>query len=237
MPTETIDNGGLPDYAVEFGAGPVTADTQRIHLTDDSPGVVGIGGTGDAAATAGSVGSLNAKLRFATSQLAAIETLLTNVAHDAVDAGNPRKIGAQARTSWPAAVADADRANAICDKLGRLLVAGVPRELRGNQQTTITNSIAEITIVSAGAAGIKQDVYGLVIANISATAVNVIIRDSTGGPERFTFAIPAGNTAGFTLPAADGHEQQTAANNWTAQCSASVASVKITAMFVSMLDV
>src|SRR5687767_9951497 len=45
-----------------------------------------------------------------------------NVAHDAADSGNPQKVGAQARSTDPTAVASADRANLIADLLGKLIV-------------------------------------------------------------------------------------------------------------------
>ncbi len=48
------------------------------------------------------------------------------VAHDATDSGNPLKTGLQARTTWPSAVADSDRVNAIGDKYGRTVVVNTP---------------------------------------------------------------------------------------------------------------
>lgn len=45
-----------------------------------------------------------------------------NVAHDAVDAGNPLKIGGKASTAKPAAVSDGDRVNAYFDVYGRMHV-------------------------------------------------------------------------------------------------------------------
>lgn len=169
--------------------------------------------------------------------LATLTSLVgSSVAHDAADSGNPHKMGGQARTTWPAAVADSDRANLITDKFGRMLVANSPRELRGRQTTTITSSVTETTIVTAGAAGIFRDLYKLVITNISATACYVTIRDATAGSMAETYAVPAGQTAGFVLSSDDAMKQTTAANNWTAECSASVASIIITALYVENKD-
>lgn len=58
------------------GAGSSTAATQRVIEATDSQLSAGVGATGDAAATAGSTGSLSAKLRLITSQLDALQTEL-----------------------------------------------------------------------------------------------------------------------------------------------------------------
>lgn len=154
-----------------------------------------------------------------------------DVAHDAADSGNPVKIGGQARTTNPTAVADADRVNAIFDKLGKQITVGAVRELKGVQKTTITSSTAETTIVTA-VASTFCDLYGLVIANTSATACNVTIKDATGGTTRAILSVPAGDTRGFMLPVDSAIPQAAVNNNWTATCSASVASIEITAMYV-----
>jgi hypothetical protein len=106
-----------------------------------------------------------------------------------------------------------------------------PRGLKDMQKTTITSSVAETTIVTAVAA-IFMDLYGLVITNTSATACNVTIKDATAGTTRFIFAVPAAQTVGFMLPSTDGHKQAVVNNNWTATCSASVASIEISTLTV-----
>lgn len=157
-----------------------------------------------------------------------------NLAHDAVDAGAPIKIGGKARTAEPTAVAGGDRVDAEFDIYGRQIVRGVLREMKGQQKTTITSSVSETTIVTADAT-YKLDIYSLIIANTSATAVNVTIKDSTAGTTRFILAVPAGETRGFHGPIDAAHNQNAANNNWTATCSASVASVEITALYVKNL--
>ena len=103
------------------------------------------GANADAAATAGSTGSIQAKLRLMTSQLDAIKTavetldnaisgneiqadVLTlpgiagDVAHGTADSGNPIKVGAKAAVSaLPTAEANGDRVNLITDRYGRNL--------------------------------------------------------------------------------------------------------------------
>jgi hypothetical protein len=59
---------------VAGGAGAVGATVQRTTLASDDPLVAATGATGDAAATAGSTGSVSAKLRLMTTQLASVVT-------------------------------------------------------------------------------------------------------------------------------------------------------------------
>ena len=164
----------------------------------------------------------------------ATNTPVGNVAHDAVDSGAPIKMGGKAYTANPVAVASADRTDFIADKLGKQVVVGSIRDLKGNQKTTITSSVAETTIVTAVAATFL-DLYSLLITNTSATACNVTIKDATAGTTRLIFAVPAAQTVGFTLPESAAHKQAVVNNNWTATCSASVASIEITALFVQNL--
>lgn len=158
-----------------------------------------------------------------------------DVAHDAADSGNPLKVGGQARTTNPAAVADADRVNAIFDKLGKQITVGALRELKGHQQTQISASTTETTIVTAGASGVFRDLYGLILANTGATATTVSIRDATAGTVRAIIEVPAGDTRGFMLPVDSGMSQTTAANNWTAQCDAATTALEVTAFVVNNL--
>lgn len=155
-----------------------------------------------------------------------------DVAHDTADSGNPVKVGGQARTTLPTAVADADRANLTVDKFGRTIVQNSIRALRSVQKTTITSSTTETTIVTAGGAGVFLDLYGLILTNTSATATKVTIKDATAGTTRAIFQVPAGETRGYMLPAGDGIPQATANNNWTATCGTSVASLEVTALYV-----
>lgn len=108
--------------------------------------------------------------------------------------------------------------------------SSVLRALKGIQKTTITSSAAETTIVTADAA-FKLDIFRLVITNTSASAATVTIKDSTSGTTRFIFAVPAGQTTGFSGPIEAAAIQAAVNSNWTATCT-SVASIEITAEFV-----
>jgi hypothetical protein len=153
------------------------------------------------------------------------------VASGSADSGNPQKIGGVGRTTNPTAVTDGQRVNAIFDKLGKQIVVGAIRDLKAVQKTTITSSTSETTIVTA-IASTFCDLYSLIIANTSATACNVTIKDATAGTTRMILACPAGDTRGFTVPVDSAIPQATVNTNWTATCSASVASIEITALYV-----
>lgn len=160
--------------------------------------------------------------------------IVGSVANAASDAGNPLKIGGVGKTANPTAVTDGQRVNATYDKLGKQVVVGSLRDLKANQVTTITASVAETTIVTAVAA-VFLDLYGIIITNTSATAVNVAIKDATAGTTRFNLAIPAGDTRGFMLPESAAMKQSAVNGNWTATSSASVTSLIITALTVQNL--
>jgi len=103
------------------------------------------------------------------------------------------------------------------------------RANKTSQQTALTASTTETTILAAGGASTYVDLYRLIISNTSATDTVVTIRDDTAGTTRFIFNVKAGATVGFSGPT-DAAAPQTATNKvWTAQSSASVSSIQITA--------
>lgn len=207
----------------------LTKVEDAAHSSGDT-GVFMLGVRNDA--DAGSLTSADLDYTPIATNAAGSVRVVGEVAHDSVDAGKPLKVGGQARTTNPTAVSDGDRANLITDKLGKVVVVGSVRELKVQQATTITSSVSETTVLTSGAAGVFHDVYGLIVANSSATACNVTFKDATAGTTRFNVYVPAGDTRGFMLPESAAHNQNSAANNWTATCSASVASIHITMMAV-----
>lgn len=112
---------------------------------------------------------------------------------------------------------------------------GGPREQRGDQRTTITSSTSETTIVTAGGAGVKLDIFRLIITNTSATACTVTIKEATAGTTKYIWSIPAGQPFGFAGNASSASKQTVANNNWTATCSASVASIEISAEYIKRI--
>lgn len=213
---------------------PISAGTGTTVATDDVAGihyqrVKLVDGTLDGTGAIG--GDAANGLDVDVTRLPVVQAQGT-VANGIADSGNPQKVGGQARTTNPTPVTDGDRCNFITDKLGKQVVVGSIRILKGRQVTTITSSTVETTIVTAGGASVFLDLYGLMLTNTSGTATEVTVRDATAGGTISSFMVPAGDTRGFTLGESAAMTQGTANNNWTATCTTSVASLKVTALYV-----
>lgn len=203
----------LAGSAAATGAGASGATVLRTTLASDSPGIIATGSQASPSA----------------SYLSTVAA--GDIASAASDSGNPVKVGGVGKTANPTAVTDGQRVNAIFDKLGKQIVVGAIRDLKGMQATTITSSTTETTIVTA-VASTFLDLYGLVITNTSATVTKVTIKDSTAGTTRAVFEIPATETRGFMVPVDSALPQATVNTAWTATCGTSVASVEIAAYYV-----
>lgn len=94
----------------------VAAQALRVTLASDSTGVVTVQDGGNVITVDGTV-TVQGEV-----------DVVGNVAHDAVDSGDPVKIGGKARSAFPAVVAADDRVNAMFDLFGRLLTAGIAPE-------------------------------------------------------------------------------------------------------------
>ncbi len=142
-------------------------------------------------------------------------------------------IGFDAATALPTAVAAGQLVGAMSDKFGRQVVLPVTvRDLVGTQTTTISASTNETTIVSAGGAGIFNDLLLLVISNTSAsTSTRIDFRDATSGTILFSLqSVGGGAPVGFALGGVP-IPQTTSANNWTAQCGTSTTDIRIYAVY------
>jgi hypothetical protein len=138
-----------------------------------------------------------------------------------------------AKTALPTAATDGNLTGAMVDKFGRqVCLLGSIRDLTGTQTTTISASTVETTIVSAGAAGVFNDLVMLIVSNTSAsTNTRIDFRDATAGTILFSlFSVGGAAPVGFALPIPI--PQTTAANNWTAQCATSTTDVRVYAVFV-----
>ena len=153
-----------------------------------------------------------------------------DVAHDAVDSGNPLSLGGIARTAFAAVSAALDRVKATFDLQGRQIVRiNAMRGLRIKNPITLTNT-TETTLLTA-AASTFHDLTKVIVSNTSATAVRVDFRDTTAGTVMFSIYAPAGQTVGFT-DSTDPIEQAAVNTNWTAQLSAAVTDVRIFAQAI-----
>lgn len=127
-----------------------------------------------------------------------------DVAHDAVDAGEPVKIGAIATASLNGGtnVAAADRTNLKAGLDGALLVRdGSLEDIATATPIAITDG-SSTSLIAAQGAGVKTYLTDVTICNTSASAVTVDLRDGAAGSVLWTFPVPAGGgvTHSFKTP-------------------------------------
>jgi hypothetical protein len=201
------------------GSGTATG-ALRVELANNGTGVLGTVGTVTTVSTVTAVTSItnNVKAVGSTAAGASITTA-------------PVTTGGQAKTANPTAVTDGQVVNATYDKLGKQVVVGSIRDMKGDATITLTTSTSETTLI-AQVASTFLDVYGVIVENTSASASEITFRDTTGGSARFYIYVPAGETRGFMLNESAGFKQATVNTNWTAQSSASVTSIKIAVLYV-----
>jgi hypothetical protein len=144
-----------------------------------------------------------------------------DVANDAVDSGNPVKVGYQARTSSdPTAVANADRVNGYADALGKQVIQPyAPSSLSWQYAAPaggILNSV-EVTAKAAAGAGIRNYISALQVINSNnTTGTEVVIKDgpsgtvihrgwaqANGGGYALSFARPLQGTANTAIVIAE----------------------------------
>ena len=125
-----------------------------------------------------------------------------DVAHDTVDSGNPVKIGFQAETSFPTAVATGDRVNGIGDVFGRQLVAHVDAGMqvwKGANYTTQQTG-ADIWTPSAGK---KICITYLAVSSYATTTGRVILWMGASGDTTYTAGTDQLIWAGSFAPSAN----------------------------------
>lgn len=227
LPTGTNSIGKISDITTSVTPG--TGNTNLGKLENDpypasGAGVLALGFRNDSTVQTTRPGLDGNTTPFST-DLKGNQLTVGNLPNDAVDVGNPLKIGGQARTTNPTAVADGDRVNAMFNKLGKAVsILNAPRELVTDATATIAASTAETVILSSGT-GVFHDLTEIVIANTSATDARVDIRSSYGGTVRRSFLSPSASTVGVVLSTP--MVQTTAANHWTAQSSASITDLRV----------
>ena len=212
----------------------VTVPVGQAVMASSTPVVIASNQSGVAVTVPVGQTTMSASTPVAIASNQSVIPIAGNTASGASDADNPIKIGGLAKTANPTAVTDGQRVAALHDKLGKQVVVGSIRDLKGSQFTTITSSTAETTVVTAVAATFL-DIYGVIIENTSAAACKVTFKDSTAGTTRFEIYVPAGDTRGFMLPESGATKQAAVNNNWTATCGTSVASIVITIFYIQNL--
>jgi hypothetical protein len=179
----------------------ITPGTGATVAADDIAGVlhqrvkISIGADGTAADWPVGSGNQSAvpRMTLATDS----PGIIPLVAHDAADSGEPLKTGhkAVAGLSGITLVAAADRTDSYAGLDGAQYVrphCGLEDIVSG--VAAITDGSSTSVIASAGA-GVKNYITSVMIANTSATAVTVDLRDGAAGTVKATLPVPA-NTSG-----------------------------------------
>lgn len=107
-----------------------------------------------------------------------------NVAHDAVDSGNPNKIGGKARQAPPAQVANNDRVDAYLDRRGRVVVE---QGVGGDTLMAIAtiSGVTPVQVIASPGAGKSIHVLSVVITNGSSDLTRVFLTENSGGTTKF----------------------------------------------------
>ena len=226
--------------AIQLGAGVVTGTGVTGNFKVNTAGFQSLrtrsatAGTGTATVTfiGTSISTVVALSESLPSGTAIIGGVIGDVASGITDANAPLKIGGQARITQPTAVTDGQRVNATFDKVGRQLVVGTPRSLKFRTRTNIAASTAETTIITAGATGVFNDVYGFIMTNNGAATMSVTIRDVAAGTPIMVFQVPATDTRGMMLPVDSAVPQNASVSAWTATCTPNATSIDIVALYV-----
>lgn len=198
----------MADTAVAITAGSGTNIDTRTEATNGNHRqviVIGDPSTNAGVAPVDATGGLTVTLAAASpgiiatgSQASPSASYLSTVAagdlaHDAVDSGNPVKIGGMARSTEPTAVsASGDRVNAIFDLVGKLIVLPYanPENFVSGAITTAMTATTSTSLVAAPAAGLRNYITQITVSNAHATVgTDVIIQDGSGGTTLYT--IPA----------------------------------------------
>ncbi len=166
-----------------IAGGGVEATALRVTIANDSTGLLSVDDNG-ASLTTDTAG---------------------DIAHDAVDSGNPVKVGAIASNSIEGRtqVANADRTDAVADLNGVLLQ---------RPHTTLEEAIAERDSITSGTstafagafaapgAGNHLYVTAMSVANTSSTDTFIDFQDGASGTVIWTMSLPANGGANMTFP-------------------------------------
>jgi hypothetical protein len=249
------DQSNIPNNVTQFGGTNISTGTgasgagiPRVTISNDSSLAanqsVNLNQVGAAGVTLGSKTSANSfpvviasdQGNVAVSQATAANLNVRDDASGATAAAVPARAffnGGIATTANPANATAGNLVGFMADKAGRLVVTPVhTRDLTGSQTISLTNT-SETTMITAGAAGVFNDLATLVVSNGTATATVITIKDATAGTTRAVIDLPASigvnNCIISFIPPIP---QTTAANNWTATASITSNPVHITATFV-----
>lgn len=150
---------------------------------------------------------------------------------------NAQLHGLRAATANPTNATGGNSVAAMGDKAGKIVTTAVaPRELMAVQQTALA-ATAETTFITAGAAGVFNDITQLIVTTAGLAAATLTIKDATAGTTRMILNYPNAAVApgsplviNFNPPI----PQAAAAANWTVTNSVATAT-NITAIYAKNL--
>lgn len=198
----TVDDGGS-SLTVDGTVAATQSGTWTVGLSSGTNGIGKL--TANSGVTIGAVEIAASQTLATVTTVTTVTTVSTltggGVAHDSVDSGNPVKIGFKASSSLAGStmVASGDRVDAIAGIDGAQIVrphCGLEDIVSGVAAITDGSSTS---VIAAQGAGVKTYITTVVVANTSATAVTVDLRDGAAGTVKLTLPVPA-NTAGVVLP-------------------------------------
>ncbi len=108
-----------------------------------------------------------------------------DVAHDSPDSGNPVKIGFQAETVLPAAVANGDRTNGTADQFGRQLVTHISPGMQTWKSANYTTTQTGVAMWTPGAGKTIAVTY-LAVSSYATTTGRVIVWFGASGDTTYT---------------------------------------------------
>src|SRR4051812_9155445 len=126
-------------------------------------------------------------------------TLITSVAHDGADSGNPLKIGARARSSEITAVSNNDRSDLLTDLVGKLIVLPYanPENFVSGAITSAMASTTTTSLIAAPASGLRNYITQITVSNASTTVpTDILIQDGSGGTTLYVLPAPIGTGTG-----------------------------------------
>lgn len=159
--------GTVQTHGTSQALGTVQPLAGSVHVANTISGTVQTHGTsqiiGTVQPTPGSVhlasrlpGTVDVGTIAGTVQVLGTAVVGGNIAHDAVDAGNPLKIGGKVSTATPTPIANGDRTDAYFDEYGRLVVSdrdveigltiggtGLRDRLMAQRYTVLADSLAD----------------------------------------------------------------------------------------------
>lgn len=224
----SVTEGSGKNIASHSFSETTTKELQRIELNNSSGVEIGVAATPIQVSLANSAANATA---VKVDNSAVSQPVIGPTASGASLTVAPVTTGGLAKTANPTAVTDGQVVNALFDKLGKQVVVGAVRDLKGITQTSVSNTTSETTIIAA-VASTFLDLYGLILANTGATTTKVTIKDATSGTTRAIIEVPTLETRGFMLPVDSAIPQAAVNNNWTVTCGSATTALEVTAFWV-----